>query len=74
MSRGSRVWETRASQRNAEREQSMVRELTSIFLASHHPLIRRAVQWIAWLIFYRPRGGSAVGVAETTTGKQQTTP
>lgn len=70
---GSRVWEIRASQRIAEREQRVVRELTSIFLASHQPLIRRAVQWIAWLILYGPYRRLMAGVPETRTGEQRVT-
>ena len=73
MSRGSRLWEIGASQRNAEREQRILRELTSIFLASHQPLVRRAVQWITWLILDGPYRRLMAGVRKTGIGEETAT-
>jgi len=73
MSHGSRVWVAETIQRNPEREQSMVEDLSSVFLTSCHPVIRRAVQRIAWLILYGPYRHPMASSPETRTGEQRTT-
>ena len=52
---------------------SMVLELSSMFAMLIYGLIAWAVERIVWLIFYRPRL-PVVGVTQTTTSEQHTTP
>lgn len=52
---------------------SMVLELSSLFAMLIYALIAWAIERIIWLIFYRPRG-PVVGVTETTTSENHTTP
>jgi hypothetical protein len=52
---------------------SIVLELSSLFAMLFYALIAWAMERIVWLIFYRPRG-PIVGVTETTTSDQHTTP
>ena len=51
---------------------SMVLEVSSIYALGIFALIAVAFERLVWLIFYRPR--AAVGVIETTTSEQHTTP
>ena len=51
---------------------SMVLEVSSIYALGIYALIAVAFERLVWLIFYRPR--AAVGVIETTTSEQHTTP
>ena len=51
---------------------SMVLEVSSIYALGIYALIAVAFERLVWLIFYRPR--AAVGVTETTTSEQHTTP
>jgi hypothetical protein len=51
----------------------MVLEVSSIFAMGIYALIAVAFERLVWLIFYRPRG-PVVGVSETTTSEQHTTP
>lgn len=53
---------------------SMVLELSSIFAMLIYALIAWAIERIVWLLFYRPRGGPVVGVTETTSSEDHTTP
>jgi len=50
----------------------MVLELSSFFAMVIYALIAWAVERVVWLVFYRPRGGSAVAVTETTTSESHT--
>lgn len=52
---------------------NMVLELSSMFAMLIYALIAWAIERIIWLIFYRPRG-SVIGVTETTTSENHTTP
>lgn len=51
----------------------MVLEVSSIYAMGIYALIAVAFERLVWLIFYRPRG-TVVGVSETTTSEQHTTP
>ena len=51
----------------------MVLELSSMFAMVIYALIAWVVERIVWVIFYRPRG-PVVGVTETTTSENHTTP
>jgi hypothetical protein len=51
----------------------MVLEVSSIYAMGIYALIAVAFERLVWLIFYQPRG-TVVGVTETTTSEQHTTP
>ena len=51
----------------------MVLEVSSIYAMGIYALIAVAFERLVWLIFYRPRR-PVVGVSETTTSEQHTTP
>jgi len=51
----------------------MVLELSSLFAMAIYALIAWAVERTVWVLFYRPRG-PMVGVTETTTSEQRSTP
>ena len=51
----------------------MVLEVSSMFAIGIYALIAVAFERLVWLIFYRPRR-PVVGVSETTTSEQHTTP
>jgi hypothetical protein len=53
---------------------NIVLELSSLFAMLIYALIAWAIERTVWLIFYRPSGGPVVGVTETTTNEQHTTP
>lgn len=53
---------------------NMVLELSSMFAMLIYGLIAWATERVIWLVFYRPRGGTVVGVTETTTSEHHTTP
>ena len=51
----------------------IVLEVSSIYAMGIYALIAVAFERLVWLIFYQPRG-TVVGVTETTTSEQHTTP
>ncbi len=52
---------------------NMVLELSSMFAMLIYGLIAWVTERAVWLIFYRPRG-TVVGITETTTSENRTTP
>jgi hypothetical protein len=52
----------------------MVLELSSLFAILIFALIAWVIVSLVLLVFYRPRGGPVVGITETTTSENHTTP
>lgn len=52
---------------------NMVFEISSVFAMLIYALIAWAIERVVWLLFYRPRG-PVIGVTETTTSEEHTTP
>lgn len=52
---------------------NIVLEISSLFAIGVYALIAVVLERLFWLIFYRPRG-PVVGLTETTTSEQHTTP